>query len=316
MRPNQIKIAGMDGSSSIRLLAPAKINLFLHVVGRRPDGYHLLESAFELIDWFDQIELSLTQGPDIQRQGDLCSPLEADLAVRAARALQATPAWRAKGQPGAVISVAKAIPSGAGLGGGSSDAATTLIGLNRLWGLGLSRSVLADIGLSLGADLPFFLSGLGAAFIEGVGERLSAYQASDRWLVVAVPSCSVATGPVFQAPELTRDSKRLKIADFAQAASEPVWEFGRNDLEPVTMGRFSEVHQLISWLKEAAQSEAVGQNAVRMSGSGGAVFCTASNAAQAQAIFDRMASKRDSADGRLIAHLRLCKTLARHPEQL
>jgi 4-diphosphocytidyl-2-C-methyl-D-erythritol kinase len=302
--------------SVIRLRAPAKINFFLHVVGRRPDGYHLLQSAFELIDWSDDILLEHLPEPLIQRAGDLlCDPAD-DLAVRAGCLLQATPEWAQRGRPGARITIHKQIPAGAGLGGGSSDAASTLMGLNRLWGLGLSQERLAVLGLTLGADVPFFLSGLGAAFVEGVGETLTPYPSLPRWLVVAVPAVVVPTGVIFTAPDLTRNSKPLKIADFAQAALSPSWEFGRNDLEAVTRQKFQEVAQLITWLRDAALGEAVAPGAVRMSGSGGSVFCSAPSPEQAQAILNRMLSIQQSPEGRIIAHLRICKTLIRHPEQL
>ena len=301
-------------SLALHLRAPAKINLFLHVVGRRPDGYHLLQSAFELIDWSDHLLLTPATNSQVARVGDLLCSVEDDLAYRAARALQATPAWVRQGRPGVVIAVKKEIPAGAGLGGGSSDAATALLGLNRLWGLGLSTEELTAIGLSLGADVPFFLFGR-PAFAQGVGEQLAAYISLRRWVVVAVPSSPVSTALIFQAPELTRNSKPLKIADFAQAASSPVWDFGRNDLEPVTCSRFPEVAQIVQHLKESAASEAVTPDAVRMSGSGGAVFCTAPSQEKALAILNRMVRVRRTPEGRAIAHLKVCQTLMSHPEQ-
>lgn len=297
-----------------RLLAPAKINLFLHVVGRRPDGYHLLQSAFELIDWYDTIELSVLPQSDIIRQGDLLGPAEDDLAVRAARALQQTPAWQAAGCPGARITVQKSIPAGAGLGGGSSDAATTLMGLNRLWGLGLDQPALSDIGLRLGADVPFFLFGQ-AAFAQGVGEDLQAYASTPRHLVVAVPAVTVPTADIFRAPELTRNSKPVKISGFAEAATNPVWDFGHNDLEPVTRAKFPQVDQVLNWLSQAAASEKIAPLAVRMSGSGGAVFCAAPDADAAQRILDRMKGFQGSTHGHMLAQVRICQTLAVHPEQ-
>lgn len=298
----------------VRLLAPAKVNLFLHVVGRRADGYHLLQSAFELIDWYDTIDLETIAGPEILRQGDVIGSAEDDLAVRAARKLQETPQWESKGRPGAIIEVQKSIPAGAGLGGGSSDAATTLMGLNRLWGLGLDSRALSAIGLTLGADVPFFLFGQ-AAFAQGVGETLEAYASCPRVLVVAVPNVAVGTAGIFSAPELTRNSKPLKITGFAQAAASPIWEFGRNDLEPVTRARFPEVDQALNWLTQAAASEEIAPDAVRMSGSGGAVFCTAPNRDAAQRIMDRMKEFQKSGHGHPLAQIRICQTLMTHPEQ-
>ena len=300
-------------STTTQLLAPAKINLFLHVVGRRPDGYHLLQSAFELIDWCDTVSLSVRPGGDIIRQGDLLGPPEDDLAVRAARALQRHPAWLAAGGPGAVITVQKSIPAGAGLGGGSSDAATTLMGLNRLWGLGLDQATLSAIGLGLGADVPFFLFGQ-AAFAQGVGEDLQAYKSVERSLVVAVPAVMVPTAEIFRAPELTRNSKPLKISGFAEAARNPVWVFGHNDLEPVTRARFPQVDQVLNWLTQAATVENIAPLAVRMSGSGGAVFCTAPDPDSAHRILDRMKGFQSSAQGHMLAQVRVCQTLSVHPE--
>ncbi len=301
-------------TAPIEVLAPAKVNLFLHVIGRRDDGYHLLQSPFELIDWADRLTLGHRPDGQIVRTGDLCSAVEDDLAYRAARLLQTTAAWQAQGCPGAEVNVVKAIPSGAGLGGGSSDAASTLMGLNRLWGLGLGRSELSALGLRLGADVPFFLFGQ-AAFAEGVGEALTPYEASLRWLAVVVPACTVPTAAIFQAPELTRNSKPLKIAGFAQAARNPIWEFGHNDLEPVTRARFPLVDQAARWLGEAAAREGIAPVAVRMSGSGSAVFCTAPDADTCQRILDHVTACQKSAPD-TIAHLRRCKTLVAHPERV
>jgi 4-diphosphocytidyl-2-C-methyl-D-erythritol kinase len=298
---------------SLSLSAPAKINLFLHVTGRRPDGYHLLESVFSLIDWSDQIRLEKRSDPEIVRHGDLLGDPAMDLAVRAAKALQALPVWEKQGRPGAMIDVHKQIPAGAGLGGGSSDAATTLMGLNRLWGLGLSQQTLAQIGLSLGADVPFFLFGQ-TAFARGIGEDLIPFALPPRWVLIAVPKSPVSTTIIFQDPELTRHSKPLKIADFAQAASDPIWRAGHNDLEPVTRRHFQDVDQVLKWLTATAVSEGIAPDAVRMSGSGGAVFCTASNQDQAERMLRQMMSYQQSADGQCLSRLMVCKTLPVHPE--
>lgn len=303
----------MITTNRLIMQAPAKINLFLHVVGRRPDGYHLLQSAFEFIDWADEITIDRLDTPDIIREGDLLGPVAEDLAVRAAAALQALPRWAACGRPGARIRVHKSIPAGAGLGGGSSDAATTLIGLNRLWKLDLSDTELSAIGLRLGADVPFFLFGQ-PAFAEGVGEQLQPLAWIPRWLVVVVPACTVPTASIFQAPELTRDSKASKIADFAQLATKSVWEFGRNDLEPVTRARFPDVGRVLDQLTLAAASEDIASGAVRMSGSGGAVFCTTPDQASAQRIRDRLVSCGVRGAEQETARIRVCRTLPGHPE--
>ena len=300
--------------TALRLLAPAKINLFLHIVGRRTDGYHLLQSAFELLDWSDTIHLTTRPESDIRREGDVIGALDQDLAVRAARALQSTTQWQGSSQPGVMIRVDKVIPAGAGLGGGSSDAATTLYGLNRLWGLDLSAAQLAEIGLTLGADVPFFLFGR-SAFAQGIGENLSPFNSIPRWVVVAVPACPVPTGRIFQSPELTRNSKPLKIADFAQAASHPVWDFGHNDLEPVTRALFPDVDLILNWLSQAADCEGIAPEAVRMSGSGGAVFCTAPDHQTARRVFHRLEEFQSTAQGYRLAHLKLCQTLMTHPER-
>ena len=299
-------------AQSLMLAAPAKINLFLHVVGRRDDGYHLLESAFELIDWSDLVMISPCADGQIERCGDTLGPSHLDLAVRAARALQNTPQWRAAGQPGARIQITKNIPAGAGLGGGSSDAASTLMGLNRLWGLKISSEQLSEIGLQLGADVPFFLFGK-SAFARGVGEQLEAYESAPRWLAIAIPACHVATAEIFSAPELTRNSKTSRIAGFAQAARQPVWEFGHNDLQAVTAARFPQVRQALQWLKTAAASEGIAPAAVRMSGSGGAVFCTAPDAQTAQRLVDRVSALQNISVGQSPLSLKVCQTLMRHP---
>ena len=299
---------------SLTIAAPAKINLFLHVVGRRTDGYHLLESAFELIDWSDTIRITRTSDGQVARTGDLLGPVDQDLAVRAARALQQTPQWRSSGGPGAAVDVAKSIPAGAGLGGGSSDAASVLLGLNQLWELGLSSAHLREIGLGLGADVPFFLFGQ-AAFVQGIGEVLSGYSACPRWVVIAVPNCHVPTAEIFAAPELTRNSKPSKIAGFAQAAQQPVWEFGRNDLQPATTARYPKVKTALQWLETAAAREGIAPAAVRLSGSGGAVFCTAPDRETAHRLAGHVSALQKASDNGQLTRLNVCQTLMRHPGQ-
>ncbi len=245
--------------------APAKLNLFLHVVGRRPDGYHLLQTAFRLIDCCDWLRFSPLASPRVS----LAQPLQGvdedgELTVRAARLLQReTNCLR-----GVEISIGKNIPMGGGLGGGSSDAATALIALNRLWNLGLPRQRLAELGLKLGADVPFFLFG-GNALAEGIGERLEALSLSPAWYVVLVPPVSVPTREIFAAPELTRDTKSIKISSFSTG-------FGHNDLEPVVCDRYPAVAAHLAWLK--------GHGDARMSGSGACVFAEFPTEAQARAV--------------------------------
>ncbi|KPF68762.1 hypothetical protein IP84_09115 [beta proteobacterium AAP99] len=242
---------------SLTLQAPAKINLFLHVVGRRADGYHLLQSAFQLIDLADTLHLDLRTDGQIV----LAEPLpgvapEDDLCIRAARLLE-----RAANRPltGVTIRVEKRIPMGGGLGGGSSDAATTLLALNHLWQLGFKRAQLAELGLQLGADVPFFIGG-GNAWVEGIGEQLTPLQLPQRWFLVVHPGVGVATPAVFKAPDLTRTTPSVIISDFVRAASASEL-FGRNDLQPVA-------ERLEPAVKLAAQA----LPGSRMSGSGACVF--------------------------------------------
>ncbi|MBC7778671.1 MAG: 4-(cytidine 5'-diphospho)-2-C-methyl-D-erythritol kinase [Proteobacteria bacterium] len=245
----------------------------LHVVGRREDGYHLLQTVFRFIDHADSIGLAVRQDRKIVRINDLPGvPMAADLAVRAALALQTATGCSL----GADIEVIKRIPQGGGLGGGSSDAATVLLALNHLWRTGLSRQRLQTLGLTLGADVPAFVFGE-TAFAGGVGEELTPVAAEPAWYLVLVPPISVPTREVFAATDLTRDSPAAKIGGFA----EPHFRFplapGRNDLEPVVVARFAEVHEHLSWLRQHAVSA--------MSGSGACVFAAFANEADARAVF-------------------------------
>lgn len=244
--------------------APAKLNLFLHVLGRRADGYHRLQTLFQFLDYGDELRIAARQDDRIRRvEGPAEIEPEQDLSIRAARALQAATGCA----KGADIAVLKRTPSGAGLGGGSSDAATVLVALNALWGCGLSSDSLAAIGLTLGADVPVFVRGQ-AAWAEGVGEQLTPVSLPEPWYAVLVPPVHVATATVFGAPELKRDSAPITLADYLHAG-------GRNDCTPVTAARFPPVQQALSWL--AAQ----GLDA-RMSGTGAAVFAPCANEAAAR----------------------------------
>lgn len=259
--------------------APAKLNLFLHVVGRRADGYHLLQTVFRFIDLSDTLHFERRSDGVIERDYELPGVPEAqDLVVRAARALQAATGTSL----GARIGLVKRIPQGGGLGGGSSDAATALIALNRLWGTGLSRRELMALALPLGADVPVFVFGQ-SAFAEGVGEQLSAVDLPAAAYLVAQPDASVPTVEVFKAPDLTRDSLPVRIADFlAQYDS----GFGRNDLEPVVYRRYPEVSRCAEWLRGWLQNRFPGQAmsapaSVRMSGSGACLYAVFPEMAQA-----------------------------------
>lgn len=190
--------------------APGKLNLMLRIVGQRPDGYHLLQTVFQFIELCDWLSFEVNGHGVVTLANPLPGvPVDDDLTVRAARLLQKETGCR----KGASIAVDKRLPMGGGLGGGSSDAATTLVALNHLWGLGLSSHRLQELGLSLGADVPVFVNGV-AAWAEGVGERLTAMMLAEPWFVVLAPDCHVATGKVFSAPNLTRNHDPIKISDF------------------------------------------------------------------------------------------------------
>ena len=251
--------------------APAKLNLFLHVTARRSDGYHDLQTLFQLIDLADDIHIQVRQDGLIERQaGPAGVPAEADLVVRAARALQA-----ASGTPlGANLSVTKRIPMGGGLGGGSSDAATVLVGLNRLWGCGLNDDELAAIGVDLGADVPVFVRGR-SAWAEGRGERLTPVELPQRWFVLVHPGVHVPTAALFQAPELTRNSPPITMGGFLQSG-------GRNDFEPVVRARYPQVAQALDWLGRFAPA--------RLTGTGSCIFAPCASQNEAQDIMTRVAA--------------------------
>ncbi|HEY1898598.1 MAG TPA: 4-(cytidine 5'-diphospho)-2-C-methyl-D-erythritol kinase [Steroidobacteraceae bacterium] len=249
--------------------APAKLNLFLHVTGRRMDGYHDLQTVFQLIDLADDIHIQVRPDALIER---LAGPEEvapeADLMVRAARALQAATGNRR----GANLSLTKRIPMGGGLGGGSSDAATVLVALNRLWECGLSEDDLAAIGVELGADVPVFVRGR-SAWAEGRGERLTPIELPERWFALVHPKVHVPTAAVFQAPELTRNSAPITIAGFLSSG-------GRNDFEPVVRVRYPEVGRALDWLGHFAPA--------RLTGTGSCIFAPCASLDEAQDIVARV----------------------------
>ena len=238
------------------VLAPAKLNLFLHITGRRADGYHLLQSVFMLIDWCDTLHLDVKLDGTIQRI-DLNTPLPADdLIVRAARALQSASGTSL----GAEIRIDKQIPAQAGMGGGSSDAASTLLALNKLWGLNWPVSKLLPIGLALGADVPFFLYGHNA-WVEGIGEKISPVLVPPSRFVVIKPNAGIQTARIFGSPALERATKTATIFDFA---AQP-YDFGRNDMQPVAQALCPEIEIALHWLQSFGLKP-------RMTGSGSAVF--------------------------------------------
>jgi 4-diphosphocytidyl-2-C-methyl-D-erythritol kinase len=282
--------AGANGAAAGRfflgLPAPAKINLFLHVLGRRDDGYHEIQSVFVPVDLCDTLDFRLRADACIEREGDMTGPADSDLPVRAARLLQSYAAQTGAGAGalGATITVEKRIPVGAGLGGGSSDAATTLIALNRLWALDLPRAILAELGQRLGADVTFFL-GTRAAFVEGIGERCTPLTLPPAWYVVLFPQVSVSTAEIFADPKLTRNTKGTTIAGFSAALTSRAGEaggaaadrwFGANDLEAVVRGKIRAVQEALRLLGRFRPA--------RMSGSGSAVFCTCAGEAEAREV--------------------------------
>lgn len=251
--------------------APGKLNLFLHVVGRRPDGYHLLQTAFQFIELADTIRFYQRPPEVIERLGAIPGVAsEDDLTVRAAHRL-AQAAEVASGIPllqGVAIEVVKRLPMGGGVGGGSSDAATVLVALNQLWGTGFSVPQLAELGLALGADVPVFVHAQ-AAWAEGVGERLEPADFPEPVYVLLRPDVAIATAEVFKAPELTRDSPVITIAGFLQAG-------GRNDCEPVVRKRYPEVAAALDWLGRFGPA--------RLTGTGSCVFAAMADVAQAEAV--------------------------------
>lgn len=276
------------------LPAPAKLNLFLHVTGRRPDGKHLLQSAFVLINLCDTIDITLRDDDRIVRTGDVVGDIEKDLCVRAARALQSATGMRL----GAEIHLEKRIPSQAGMGGGSSDAATVLLALNRLWNLGLSRTELMRLGLTLGADVPFFLFGQNA-WAEGIGDELRPISLPSSQFLVVWPGRGLSTAEIFSHPSLTRNTKseRMEVfSDFVRHHGSPL--FGHNDLQIVAERLEPRVSDALTRIRQ-------GGFEARMTGSGSAVFAEVSDA-------DRAARKVLSDlpdDWRGF----LCRMLAEHP---
>ncbi len=254
--------------------APAKLNLFLHVIGRRADDYHLLQSVFTLIDFGDNLRFQVRDDGVIRRMTDHGGVAEEnDLVVRAAKLLQE----KSKTSLGCNIWLDKRIPMGGGLGGGSSDAATTLIALNQLWNVNFEREQLQKIGLALGADVPFFIFGR-SAFAEGVGESLTPADIPAVWYVVLSPPVAIATAQIFQSPELTRDSIPLKIADFSVVELVNC----KNDLQPVVLKAFPAVAQSFAALNAVSQKSIFG---ARMTGSGACIFAAFEREADARNAF-------------------------------
>ncbi len=248
--------------------APAKLNLFLHVVGRRPDGYHLLQTVFRFVERGDVLRFEPRQDGQVVLAAPLPGvPADSDLTVRAARLLQA----EVGGTSGATIHLGKHLPMGGGLGGGSSDAATVLLALNHLWGLGLSRERLQELGLTLGADVPIFVYGKNA-FAEGVGELFHPVSLPEAWYLILVPPVEVPTAAIFTAPDLRRDTRPMTAGQWFPSQ-------GGNDLEPVACRLFPPVAEHLEWLRARK-----GADRCRMSGSGACVFAECFSREDAQAL--------------------------------
>ena len=267
--------AAQPAAAATRWAAPAKLNLFLHVTGRRADGYHELQTLFQLIDLADTITIAVRADGRIERAvGPAEVAPEADLTVLAARALKAATG----AQAGADIGVHKRIPLAAGLGGGSSDAATTLLALNELWQCGLSDADLSGLGLQLGADVPVFVRGF-SAWGEGVGERLTPVLLPERWYVIVYPGVSISTREVFQSPELTRNSPLITIRAFFDSG-------GRNDCEALVRTHSPEVAEALDWLGRFGAS--------RLSGTGSCVFMACAGVADAERLAARVPDRWQS----------------------
>jgi 4-diphosphocytidyl-2-C-methyl-D-erythritol kinase len=278
--------ARTEALDAIKVAAPAKLNLFLHVTGRRADGYHTLESLFVLIDLADTIELADRRDTAIVRASPLPGVVERDdLAVRAAHALREA----AGVSRGVTIRLDKRIPSGAGLGGGSSDAASVLLALNRLWSLGLSRDELMRIGVRLGADVPFFIGG-GPALARGIGDVLAPMSVPVQWIALAMPRAHVSTASMFASNELTQSEPSAKISVFSEG-------YGHNDLEAAAVAQYPQVGEAVQALRRASPS-------ARMTGSGACVFASFASEDGARRA---LAMLPPSTPGCVV------RTLARHP---
>ncbi len=281
--------------------APAKLNLFLHVTGRRADGYHLLQTAFQLIDWCDLLHFDLRSDGRICRTTNVAGvPEQQDLIVRALRLLALDIERRSGKAPcGVDVAIDKVLPMGAGLGGGSSDAATALMAMNALWQGGLGRDELMALGLPLGADIPFFIYGQ-TAFAEGVGEALHSVSVPDCWYIVLQPGVSIATAAIFCAEDLTRDTKPVRITDFSRHLDSQgdVGGFGKNDLQAVATRLFPAVADAVAWLGKFGEA--------RMTGSGSCVFCALGSESEADAVLAQVPAQWSGTKAR---------SLARHPLQ-
>ena len=258
--------------SSITLTSPAKLNLFLHINGRRPDGYHDLQTLFQLLDFGDELNFSIRADKRLQLSPSIPGVADEDnLIIKAAKCLQQA----SNCQLGADITLAKRLPMGGGIGGGSSNAATTLLALNHLWQTELNLDQLATLGQQLGADVPVFIAGH-SAFAEGIGEKLQPVPLPERWFLVLVPKCHVSTAKVFAHKDLTRDTPIIKVA--------PTLERGhQNDCQALVKSLFSEVNEALTWLQQFGDA--------RMTGTGACVFAAFDSKAEAESLLQKIPVK-------------------------
>jgi 4-diphosphocytidyl-2-C-methyl-D-erythritol kinase len=279
----------------LQLKAPAKLNLFLHVTGQREDGYHLLQSLFVPINWFDEIEIIRTNNGSIERCSAHPWDAEDDICIKAARHLKAIAVSKGlmPSSWGCEITIHKSIPHGAGLGGGSSDAAACLKGLQELWKLELGPQELTEIGLKVGADVPFFLRS-GPALVTGIGETLQSQVLKTKHFVVAVPHVEVPTALIFRNERLQRNNPAISEDDLKVAFNQSIWTLGRNDLSHVAFTLFPDLHRGIGLLRRAANQQGLPQETVRMSGSGSALFCSCETKAQATSLLRWLESQAES----------------------
>lgn len=256
----------MPEPSSVTILSPAKLNLFLHITGRRPDGYHTLQTAFQLLDWGDEMRFKTNESGKITLSiRDLGIPDEENLITRSAHMLRDT---AAKKSLGADIEVDKIIPAGGGLGGGSSNAATTLLALNRLWNLGLSNKALQKMGASLGADVPVFVAG-SSAWAEGIGDKLSPIELPASHYLIIKPDCNVSTAKIFSCEQLTRSTSPITLAAFFRG-------YSRNDCQPIVRDLYPEVDNALNWLGKFGKA--------RLTGTGACVFASFETRTEAEAV--------------------------------
>lgn len=255
--------------NTLSLLSPAKLNLFLHITGRRPDGYHELQTVFQLLDYGDTMDFSIRADGELLLTPELADlPQEDNLIYKAAQLLKAHSQTRL----GANIQLAKRLPMGGGLGGGSSNAATALIGLNHLWQTNISTNTLATLGLQLGADVPVFIRGY-SAWAEGIGETLAPLSIPERWYLVIKPDCHVSTAEIFSHEQLTRDTAAITVAAFFEQG-------GHNDCENVVCKDYPEVEKALLWLQQHGKAQ--------LTGTGACVFTSFSDESQAKAVFNQI----------------------------